>query len=228
MSTETPSMAEVLQLVIDDYAASVYKAIPARVESYDATAQTANVKPMVKRISRNADDDRLVDELPVIPAVPVSWTRGGGYFLTMPLVAGDHGMIVCCDTDLGAWRDSGQVSDPGDERLHGLSGAVFVPGLETVARALSSGDAGSGHMVFGHEGGPAIHIDGSFVQLGAAGGQFVALANLVLARLTTIQTAFDSHTHLYSPGPGGPAPTAPPPAPIGTLASVAATITKAT
>src|SRR5262249_11872108 len=101
----------------------------------------------------------------------------------------------------------------------------FVPGLETVARALAGNPD---HMVLGHDAGPVIEIDPSFVQLGAADGQFVALANLVKARLDSIQSAFDAHTHLYSPGPGGPAPTAPPPIPIGPLAAVAATLVKAT
>lgn len=187
MSTETPTFLDVLQFVVDDDRSRLHVALPAKVESYDAAAQTVVVKPQTKRIARNADDDRIVDELPSIPAVPVSWPRGGGYFMSMPLAAGDGGMIICCDVDLGAWRDSGLVSDPGDERRHGLQNAIFVPGLETVARALL--DATAGHLVVGKDGGPAIHIDPSFVQLGAAGGQFVALANLVQAAFTTLKGA---------------------------------------
>ena len=71
------------------------------------------------------------------------------------------------------------------------------------------------------------------IPLVARGGQavqFVALANLVDARLAAIQAAFDSHTHITtatigaSATPGVNAPTA---APIGPLASVAATKVKA-
>lgn len=60
--------------------------------------------------------------------------------------------------------------------------------------------------------------------------QFVALANLVQERLDTIQAAFDSHTHITTatvgatPTPGVNSPTA---APIGPLASVAASKVKA-
>lgn len=228
MSTATGTMADLLQYVIDDDRASLFVALPGRVEAYDSSKQVADIKPMTKRVARDGDDNRLVDELPVIPAVPVVWPRGAGYFICFPLGAGDEGLIVCCDSDLGAWRDSSLISDPGDERRHSLAGAVFLPGLASVKHILAAGDAGTGHAVFGKESGPQIHIDGSHVDLGAAGGNFVALANLVTSRLNTIQAAFDSHTHLYSPGPGGPAPTAPPPTPIGTLGPVAATIARAT
>lgn len=187
MSTETPTLSDVIDLHIALDRATAFHAVPGRVKSYDAAKQTAEIEPMTKVVSRNADDDRIVDTLPVLSGVPVEWPRGGGYFMTMPLVAGDSGLLLFTDTDLGAWRDSGQVSDPGDERRHALGGAVFRPGLETVARALV-GVSGA-HLVIGKEGGPAIHIDGSTVQLGAAGGQFVALANLVTTQLNTLKSA---------------------------------------
>lgn len=187
MSTLTPTLADVIDFYLANDRAELHVAVPGRVQSYDAAAQTVVVEPQTKKVSRDADDTRIVDTLPVLPAIPVSWPRGGGYFLSMPLEAGDGGLIVFTDTDIGAWRDSGQVADPGDERRHGLGGAVFVPGLEPVARALTG--AGTGHLVVGKEGGPAIHIDGFTVQLGAAGGDFVALANKVDQVITDILTA---------------------------------------
>jgi len=133
-------------------------------------------------------------------------------------------LIVFAESDLGAWRDSGQDSDPGDERRHGLAGAVFIPGLDTVARALV--DAGTGHLVVGKDGGPAIHIDASFVQLGAAVGQFIALANLVQTALNTIVTTFNAHLHTgVTTGPGS---SGPPGTPLAALGPVAATLAKAT
>jgi len=65
--------------------------------------------------------------------------------------------------------------------------------------------------------------------------QFVALANLVDARLSAIQAAFDAHTHVTAGTgpPVGPTPLVPPGSPpgtggpIGALATVAATKVKA-
>lgn len=225
MSTATGTMADLLQYVIDDDRASLFVALPGRVEAYDSSKQVADIKPMTKRVARDGDDNRLVDELPVIPAVPVVWPRGAGYFICFPLGAGDEGLIVCCDSDLGAWRDSSLISDPGDERRHSLAGAVFLPGLASVKHILAAGDAGTGHAVFGKESGPQIHIDGSHVDLGAAGGNFVALANLVQTALDSIRTQYNGHTHL-SAAPGSP--TAAPIPLISALGPVAATIARAT
>lgn len=76
------------------------------------------------------------------------------------------------------------------------------------------------------------------IPVGARAGQtaeFVALANLVDARLSAIQAAFDAHTHLTAGTgiPVGPTPLVPPGVPpgtggpIGSLASVAAVKVKA-
>ncbi len=204
--------------------ASMYVAFPARVVSYDAAKQVAVVEPMTKNVSRNADEDRIVDTLPIMPGIPVAWPRGGGYFFHFPLVSGDSGLVVVTDTDIGAWRESGQVSDPGDEGRHELGGATFYPGLETVARALTGLPD---HLIIGKEGGAAaIHLDGSLVNLGDTGGQFVALANLVMARLNQIQAAFDVHTHATA-AVGSPSPPTGAGIPIGTLGDVSATLVKA-
>lgn len=224
MATETPTLADVLDFFLANDRAELHVAVPGRVQSYDAAAQTVVVQPMTKKVSRDADDTRIVDTLPVLPAIPVSWPRGGGYFLSMPLVAGDGGLIMFTDTDIGAWRDSGEVADPGDERRHGLGGAVFVPGIETVARALTG--AGTGHLVLGKEGGPAIHIDGATVQLGAAGGQFVALASLVTDQLADLKAAINNWTPV--PNDGGAALKVALGTWLGSSSAVAATLTKAT
>lgn len=223
MPGRTPGALSVLQKLLADDRADLHVALPGTVQSYDPAKQVADVKPTLKRVTRDQDDGRLVDTLPVVPAVPVCFPRGGTYFVTWPLAAGDSGLLVFCERDLSPWRATGQDSDPLDEGLHTLAGAVFLPGLETAARALSSRPD---HLVLGKEGGPEVHLDGSHVDLGAAGGQLVALANLVKARLDAIQSAFDSHVHAgVQAGTGTSGPAAPL---IGALADVAATIARAT
>lgn len=197
MSTETPTLLDVIELAIQIETAHQHHQIPGRVESYDAAKQEVVVTPMLKVVSRNADEERLVDTLPVLPAIPVEWPRGGGYFMCMPLEAGDEGTLFFTDHDLAAWRDSGAVSDPGDERRFALGGAVFRPGLCSIARVLTG--AGTGHLVLGKEGGPAIHLDGSTVQLGAAGGFPVVVAATGPTGLETWITAVSSALGLTPP-----------------------------
>lgn len=67
----------------------------------------------------------------------------------------------------------------------------------------------------------------TLLKLGASATQFVALASDVKARIDTLQNAHDTHTHPYVAGVGAPIAGAPPAAPIGPLAGVAATKVKA-
>ncbi len=194
MIGETPTLADVIEFTLEDALVHAHFCIPGKVQSYDPATETVSVIPMTKRVSRDGDDNRIVDVPPVLASVPVAWTRGGGYFLRMPLAAGDSGTILFPDFDLGSWLHSGQVSDPGDERAHGIGGAIFLPGLETAARALAEA---TGHLVLGKESGPQIHIDASTVQLGAAGGDFLIKASTDFIAWMSAVTAFT----------GAPAPT---------------------
>ncbi len=223
----TPGILAVLEAFQADDRARLHVALPGRVESYDPATQTADIKPMVLAVTRDQDDTRGTDPHPVIPAVPVAFSRGGGYFVTFPLVAGDSGLLVFCEADLGPWRATGVDSDPLDDGRHTLAGAVFYPGLETVARALATRPD---HLVLGKEGGLEIHLDDTFVQLGAVGGQLVALSNLVDARFAAIHDALAGVTPAPPSGPdaGEPGLIAFQTALATAFASTAATKVKAT
>lgn len=140
----------------------------------------------------------------------------------------------------------------GDVARHHITHAVAVLGLETYGRALNhappvvqSADDPAGCMTLGHDSAEGTRISiyrdgrvevvkGAEVRLridadgtvhigGAAASQFVALANLVDARLSAIVTAFNAHTHSETGGT-----TLSPTTPMSAPASVAATKAKAT
>ncbi len=149
---------------------------------------------------------------------------------------------------------------PGDLRRHHLANSVAQPGLYVESQVLAhaptktadaavdapalviGSDRADGTRVTMHLDGSLkitqgetvvfqIDADGTNHAGGAIADNFVALANLVNARLSTIQAAFDAHTQVLA-GTAGPFPIAgtatPPTSPIGSLASVAATKAKAT
>jgi hypothetical protein len=204
------------------FAEELHTALPGRVESYDAATQTADVRPMVRRALPNVEGTTTPEDMPIVRSVPVVWPRVGSWFLHMPLEAGDSVLLVCLERDAARWRQTGDVSDPIDHRQHHLAHAVAVPGLFPRAAALSGLPAGK--LAIGKSGGLTMTIGDTTIDLGAA-SQFVALANLVNARLDTIQAAFDAHVHPV-PAPVSANTTAPT-VPIGTLASVAAQKTRA-
>lgn len=196
-SLKNATWAKVLIDMLDRRMLDVHTSLPGEIVSYDAAKQVADVRPMLKRRIPDPDGgDDTIEALPTIPAVPVVWPRGGGYCLTFPLAKGDGVMLVFSEADLSAWRDTGEASDPGDVERHGLAGAVAVPGVDTVARALT--DASATHLVIGKDGGPAIHIDSTGVKIGAAGASHpIALGDKVDTWAAAVKAALAA-------APGGP------------------------
>ncbi len=191
MPSRTPGPLEALEIFLNASRVDTHVALPGRVESYDADKQVADVKPMVKRVARDQDDVRSVDSLQVLSAVPVAFPRGGGYLMTFPLAAGDTGLLVFCERDIGAWRASGQDSDPSDEGLHTLAGAVFYPGLHTEANALASRPD---HLVLAKDGGPELHVGSTTVDVGAEGGDAVVKATTAFNTWINAVSSFCSLT----------------------------------
>lgn len=241
--TIAPTDDDVIRGWIEHHLADVHTAMPARVQSYDAATQTATLVPLVRHAVMLGDGSVEREELPVLPAVPVLWPRFGGHFIAGALAAGDVVLVVFCESDTGPWRaGSGDVSNPADLRRHSLSHGVAIPGLAHRAGALQHAPAASGtdRLVIGDDvdsgtritlradgtllvtRGTAVAVqvdpDGT-VHLGGAPAvtKLLALAELVDARLESLRSAFNAHTHTETGG------TTAPPTPVGALASVAGT-----
>ncbi len=156
--SDTPTLAEVFSEILTEALESVHTALPGRVESYNSSTQTADVKPMV------LDPDGT--PLPVLPNVPVAFQRGGGGFLSFPLVSGDFVFVICAEASLDQWRAKAAETAPGDVRRHHLTAAVALPCLYPSARALVSAHATN--VVLGVDAGPQIHVTPTTVGLGSA------------------------------------------------------------
>ena len=222
MAHEDLSDGELLREVLRSFFEDLRVAVPGRVESYDASKQTCSVKPMLKRHISDGDGGTETESDPVLQNVPVAFSRTSNYFISFPLAKGDTVLLVICDRPISQWRKTGEESDPGEMALHTLKGAVAIPCLFHDSQALQSADGTN--MVLGRDGTPAaqIEITPSQVHLGG-GAEFVALANLVKARIDTLQAAHDAHVH-----PAGTPNTGAPTSLIGSLGAVAAQNVKAT
>lgn len=188
-----PGLAQILRTAIRARQADVRTSCPGIVIDYDAGKQTCTCKLAV----RIPDVNGIPQELPPLTDVPVQWQRGGGYFATMPLQAGDAGDIIFSEVDFSAWRTSGEVSDATQERRHGLY-AKFYPGGGDDAHPIA--DASADHMVYGKDGGPVIRIKPSGIELGAAASDFVALAAKVDANFKALKDMFTAWTPVATDG----------------------------
>lgn len=140
-----PTERDILDAREENLRLDLETAFPARVQSYDPDAQTADLVPLIRRQVPQGDDSYAMEALPVLPSVPVCFPRVGTWFLSFPVAQGDTGIVVVCSGAIGHWRvGDGDVSDPGDLRRHHPSHAIFLPmGLVPRSRALAkTGAAG--------------------------------------------------------------------------------------
>ncbi len=193
--SDSPELATVIRGAIDARMVDLHTAMPGRVEAYDKDTQTADIRPQFKRVMRRVNGERVAEELPVIPCVPVQWPRGGGFAMTMPLAVGDFGMLILQEYSIDRWRSQGEQVDPADERRHGLSGAVFVPGLFPSADALA--DADNVDLRMGKDGGVRIDVkDSGVIEVGAPSAtESIALGDIIKTHLDAIKTYLDGHIH---------------------------------
>ena len=187
MTIDSPSLATVIREAIETKLVDVHTGMPGRVESYDEEAQTANIRPLIKRVLREVDGSRVPEELPVLPSVPVAFPGSGGFSMTWPLAPGDTGMLLFSEMSIDRWRTTNEVIDPGDGRRHGLSGAMFVPGLRAQSGKLP---------------GAAVSATAMVMRPNVILGDSTASEPIVLG--SALNTWLSTHTHSSAMGPTGP------------------------
>jgi len=225
--SRTPNLTEVIRVAMAAAVNDLFVCLPGKVTKYDPARQVADVLPLIKRPYVNEDGSTGLDDLPVIPDVRVMFLRGGGYFATVPLEAGDSVLLVMADCSIDEWMFSsgGAAVDPGDLRRHDLSDAFAVPGAWPMTKPIK--DVVASGACMGKEGGVQARFSGGAVEITSGGlpasvGGYVALAAKVDLLLTSLWIA--CNTFIAGPpdggaalataitlalgGPGGPAPTA--------------------
>lgn len=117
-----PSLTEVLDTASTSLSADIKCHLPARVVSFDGK-HTVSVEVMINQV---VDGKQL--PYPILADVPVGFMRAGGFVFTVPISAGDEGMLAFQDRCIDGWFTTGKMSAPVDFRLHDISDATFYPG----------------------------------------------------------------------------------------------------
>lgn len=158
------------------------KDVPAKVLTYNATAQTVDVQPLV--LVRKNGVNR---PLPIAQQVQVRWPAGSTWSIVGDLAPGDFGWLVPAGADISAWKMQGTEQDPTALQRTGKLGDVrFEPGSQPVSTPLAADAWKVGSLV----------IKAAQLLLGdSTATSFVALATIVDSIVLTIQTVFDAHVH---------------------------------
>lgn len=234
MTTEgvsrSPEPQEVLRAAMEYALADVHTALPGRVEAYDPATQKADIKPLIKRLVSTEDGEELLEELPVLPQVPVIFPRTASAFITFPVAAGDHVLLIFNERSIDNFvAGDGEDTDPDEYRTHDLSDAVALLGFYPDAKAIVEADNDTERLTMGTtEGGMRLHIASDHVEVTFDGGSTMRLeqkdadATLQLGdgavhaaivekletlwgQLKSAMDTWDTHTHPTGVGPSGPA-----------------------
>ncbi len=173
-------LGEIIRRAQDSRIQDVWTALPGKVLAYNASAQTVDVEPQIRRPVPSVDGDVLFKDLPVISNVPVAFPRGsgGGFAITWPIEPGDYVWIQVCTNAIGNWRRTGEVSDPGDVRTHSLGACFAIPGAFPNAGTLTQAQIA------------ALVLEGPEIRLGKDATDYAALSSKVDANFNAILDMF--------------------------------------
>ena len=181
------SLVDTLDAFIQRRLAQVNVSIPGRVQSYNASQQSATVQPLIQEAYIKEDGTRGVRDLPIIQAVPVAFPGAGSYGFTFPLTKGDTVMLLFSQASIDKWRKQGGKVDPLDDSRHDLSDAIAIPGLRSFSEATDQ--VADAAVLYGPE-----------VRLGSKdASELIALKSDV----QRLSDAFDAHVHAQWGFPGG-------------------------
>ncbi len=144
MSEATPTFSELFERALRSGLGDVNVSMPGVVVSYDAATQTATVRPGLRRVVFDENDEPGAEEIPPITNVPVSFPGGAGFTIHFPLAAGDTGDLIFSTWSLNEWQATGSVSTPGNLKLHDLGSAKFYPGIRSKKNAAPDTDKSIG------------------------------------------------------------------------------------
>lgn len=188
----TPTLSQLLADAMESRLRDLHVALPGRVERYIPETDSVDVQPMVQRMVPGDDpeyDAPAFETLPVLPSVPLQRPRGGGFYVGLPVAKGDTVLLIFCERDIGQWRKTGDVANPGDQRIHSLAAACAIPGLFESSRKIDGYDGTT--FSIGREGGLKIDITYSQMEVDGA-SDAAALASKVDAEFTKISTTLSS------------------------------------
>ena len=171
------------------------------VQSFDATLQTASIRPAITLDGEPA---------PILESVPVLLPAGGGWEINLHLAAGDQVLLIFCGREMYRWA---QGFDGLEENTHPkLGNAIALPCLPrnpgrtagtTVGLTLRKSD-GSVSLTLSDSG---LATQGDLTVTGSisATGSIMATGLVTALFGTPGQVGLSTHTHSAS-GMGPPNP----------------------
>jgi len=131
-------MFKAIRRMIDERLTSVNVCYPAIIRSFDSVCQTIEAEVAIKRLD-GSKVSLLVD-------VPISLPTVQGFHLTMPIKSGDECIIVFSDRCIDEWFIKGGVQKQSEHRVHHLSDAFALIGVNSKPNVISNYNANDAEL----------------------------------------------------------------------------------
>jgi Phage protein Gp138 N-terminal domain len=118
------------------FQSTLWTALPAIVQSYDAAALTVEAQPTIQFQSLGPTGVWTTQNMPLCVDCPVVIPWAGGFGLTLPIASGDEGLLVFASRCIDSWWAQGGVQGQAELRMHDLSDGFFVPGCFSQPNVL--------------------------------------------------------------------------------------------
>lgn len=188
---------ELLRTAIEGHLASTWSTMPAIVNSVNFAANTITAQVAIRPKVTDENGDVTDVNIPLLVDVPICFTRGGGYVVTVPIAKGDNVLISFADRCIDAWWQNGGVQNQEVMRVHDLSDgfAVLCPSSQNK---LVSGISTSSLQVRSDDGATVIDVKNGAITVTATTVKVVG--NLEVTGTTKMTGAVTASTTLTSNG----------------------------
>lgn len=188
---------EILRSAMESSQATSWSCMPAIVESVDFAKNTISAQVAIRPKVTDENGDVIDVNIPVLVDVPICFTRGGGYSVTVPISVGDNVLINFADRCIDAWWQNGGIQNQEVMRVHDLSDgfAVLCPSSQDK---LLSGVSASSLQVRSDDGGTVIDVKTGAVTITATTVKVVG--NLEVTGTTKITGAVTASSTVAASG----------------------------
>lgn len=183
--------SELLRIAIREALASIAGPMPGRVDSYDASAGTATITPMLTRPVPTADGGAQYEPLPQIYSVKVIHPGGEDWALHIPLKQGDSVLLVPLKWDPSPWEPQGQRSNPRDRRMFSIAHAIAFAGYRPNNKPIAG--ASADYPTWQHKDGFQVTLKSNALEVGGA-SDAAALAS----KVDDLANIVNNHVHPYT------------------------------
>jgi len=161
----------------ESFKREMWSAMPGIIDSYDATKQTASVRPAIKAKITNEKGEFRYVEIPLLVDCPVVFPSGGGFLLTFPVRQGDECLVVFASRCIDSWWQSGGVQVPPDNRAHDLSDGFVIMSPRSQPKRVTPAPSTTKVELRSDDGQSRISIDQSNIMVLATPGEIQATSS---------------------------------------------------